>query len=274
MDITCPLRVSGNYTISGSLIEKSTVPPRVGKNIDLRNNKIKKLENLPNNTDYSVFLDENYLESLEGSPEKVGGDFSFDRQNFENGFLSLKGSPREIGGTFTGTYNRIKTMDGCPEVIGESLDLSNNNLKDLTGNLKAVNGRIRLERNDLATLEGLPLGVRTSDIECGKNLIPPAVLKSVYNDASSMKSWLAAYLKLSATERFKRMGKAERDPIRDRITPEIIAKSPVSIAPIWKDHDLMNDPVVKRLITKSGINNSEVFKAAASTSADLLDLGF
>lgn len=273
LEDSCPLEVTGNYSIKDSKITKSIMPPKIGKNIDMPRNKIDELVGFPNRVTGSVYLNGNKLGSLVGSPDYVGGDFNLSDQS-HTGPFSLKGSPKEVKGGFFAEGISIETLQGCPEVVDGALNLRRNNLIDLKGNLKSVKGRIYVEQNNIATLEGLPLGISTYLIDCAKNLIPPAVLKSTYKDASNYKSWLAAYLKLSATERFKRMGKAERDPIRDRITPEIIAKSPVSISPIWKDTEIMNDPVVKRLIKKSGIDNDDVFKSAATTASDLSDLGF
>ena len=273
LDSSCPLEVTGNYSIKNTKITKSIMPPKIGKDINMANNQIDKLEGFPTRVTGSVYLDGNNLSSLVGSPDYVEGLFSISKQS-HTGPFSLKGSPKEVKGRFNAEGLSIETLEECPEIVEGGLNLNGNNLTDLRGNLKSVKGSIHVENNDIATLEGLPLGIPTYQINCAKNLIPPAVLKSTYKDASDYKSWLASYLKLSATERFKRMGKAQRDPIRDRITPEIIAKSPVSISPIWKDTEIMNDPVVKRLIKKSGIDNNDVFKSAATTASDLSDLGF
>jgi len=274
----CPDSVGGGLNISVNKFKELVIPGFIGKWLDISDNSLTSLDGCPEEVNGYFKCNDNKLSNLIGGPVKVTGDYDCSDQRGEGSF-KLDGCAKEIGESFRCVNNYIETLEGGPEKVGSGLDLENNKLIDLKGSLKEVgtSGRyysIDVKRNNIATLEGLPLSVSASNIECSKNLIPPAVLKEVYRDAQRMKSWIAAYLELSATERFKRMGKAQRDPIRDRITPEVIKKNPAALGPVWKNTNLMSDPVVSRLIKKSGVKQDDSFMDDVELTSDLDDLGF
>lgn len=276
----CPLEVNGKINISNNILEAVILPPKVDGGIQMSRNKLKSLEGSPEICEGDFRCELNNLPNLEGGPKETKGDYICTEQRDlgESRFI-LIGCAEKIHGNFECTHNRLTSLEGGPVEVGGVLKLHHNELVDLKGSLRKVMtdsgyGNIDVQYNRLATLEGLPLGVSGYSIECGKNMMQANVMKSTYRDATSMKSWIAAYLKLAATQRFKRMSKAQRDPIVERITPELIAKNPIALAPIWKDEELLNDPVIKRRIKQSGITKDDAFKKDIGLSSDLLDLGF
>ncbi len=64
----------------------------------------------------------NYLESLKGSPQYVGGDFYCDY----NQLMSLKGSPQHINGHFFCHHNQLTSLEYFPEKINVNIFLNNN----------------------------------------------------------------------------------------------------------------------------------------------------
>jgi len=271
----CPENVEGSLDISSNEIKTVTLPPKVDGSISLNNNAIESLEGCPEEIAGDFSCSENNLTNLEGGPKIVNGDYHCEYQNstYESTF-NLKGCAETIKGSFIAKSNKLKTLEGGPMEVEGRVELSHNELEDLKGNWKKIGGRLDVEQNNLSTLEGIPLGMSTWGIECKGNLMQPKVMKETYNDASEMESWIAAYLKLAATQRFKRMGKKERDPIVAKITPELIAKNPIAMAPIWRDTELLNDPVIKRRIKQSGITKDDAFKKNVNMVADLAELGF
>jgi hypothetical protein len=54
------------------------------------------------------------LESLEGCPKIVGGNFLC----FANFLISLVGGPSKVGGNFVASNNSLKTLEGAPDHVG------------------------------------------------------------------------------------------------------------------------------------------------------------
>lgn len=275
LEYLCPLEVDGEYNISNNDLTKAILPPKITGGIKMDNNLIESLEGCPEKVDGEFNIRNNNLKSLKGGPIEVNGDYNCASQkNLQINKFDLTGCAKIIKGKFLCSANNLNSLEGGPVEVEYGMDLSNNNLLDLKGNFKIVNGSINVDDNELASLEGLPLSVRSSSVSCKKNKMQARVMKDTFNDARTLKSWIAAYLKLAATQRFKRMGKSERDPIVAKITPEILAKNPVALAPIWKDEELLNDPVIKRRIKQSGVTKDEAFKKDVELISDLGELGF
>jgi len=271
----CPLEVEKSIDLSNNSLTKVLLPQNMRGNIYLGYNLIESLEGCPEEIEGGFIVDNNNLKNLIGGPEKVGAEYSCSSQKGlgDTGF-SLEGCAKVIKGKFICTRNGLETLAGGPEKVGNGIDIAHNKLVDLKGNFKSVSGYVEAGFNRLVSVEGLPLDMSSNRFGLSKNLIQAKVIKETYADAVKMKSWMAAYLKLAATQRFKRMGKAERDPIVSRITPELIAKNPIALAPIWKDEELLNDPVIKRRIKKSGISKDDAFQKNVGIASDLLALGF
>ena len=94
----------------------------------------------------------NYLTSLEGSPQTVGGHF--DCSN--NKLTSLEESPKTVGGDFYGSYNKLTSLKGSPKTVGGDFYCSDNKLTSLEGSPKTVGGDFNGFRNQLTSLEGSP----------------------------------------------------------------------------------------------------------------------
>jgi hypothetical protein len=69
----------------------------------------------------------NYLESLEGFPNEVGGDFDC---SYNYRLYSLEGGPSEVGGSFYCRGNDLRSLAGCPNEVGGGFNCSNNMFKD------------------------------------------------------------------------------------------------------------------------------------------------
>jgi hypothetical protein len=69
------------------------------------------------------------------------------------------------------------------------------------------------------------------------------------------------------------MSKAQRDPIRDMLTPEYLKSKVMSLNKIWRT-DIIEDPSVKRALRKAGVDKDTEFKDDVDLGADLSGIGF
>ena len=94
----------------------------------------------------------NQLTSLEGAPEKVGGNFYCSY----NQLTSLEGAPREVSGDFYCLYNQLISLEGAPREVKRDFDCSSNQLTSLEGAPREVKRDFYCDRNQLTSLEGAP----------------------------------------------------------------------------------------------------------------------
>jgi len=246
-----PTEVTGDLTLRGSKFKSlEGCTPIVGGSFDCSNQK-----------------GEMSLTSLKGGPTKVGEGYNCS----DNSIDSLEGAPEEIGVSFNCSDNNLRTLEGGPNSVGGSFNCSDNELETLKGFPKNFTGyRVQANSNDLYSLEGIGLKNSVST-ELKRNLFPASVLTNVLNKAREYESWTAAYLWLLTDSRFQRMSKAQRDPIRNLLTPENLKGKSITLGKIWKS-DLIENPAVKRALKKANI--SQEFKDDAELGADLSDIGF
>ena len=95
----------------------------------------------------------NQLTSLEGCPEKVGGDFYC----YYNNITSLEGCPEKVGGDFDCGYNQLTSLEGCPKKVGGSFDCSYCSGNQLTSLEGCPDARaIHCVNNKITSFEGIP----------------------------------------------------------------------------------------------------------------------
>jgi hypothetical protein len=121
----------------------------------------------------------NKLESLSGSPEKVGVSFFCHR----NRLISLDSAPRVVGKAFICRSNKLTSLKGAPESINGNFDCADNELVSLTGAPRAVNGSFDCSNNKLTTLKGIPQYVQMV-LYCSGNPIPGDILRQYENTSS------------------------------------------------------------------------------------------
>jgi hypothetical protein len=133
----------------------------------------------------------NYLTSLEGAPQEVGGDFhcsynkltslegapkkvvgGFDCSNSQ--LISLEGAPQEVGGDFDCSYNKLTSLEGTPQEVGGDFDCSFNDLTSLEGAPQVVTGHFSCSANELTSLKGSPQEVG-GDFDCSYNKLTSLV---------------------------------------------------------------------------------------------------
>jgi len=94
----------------------------------------------------------NYLTSLEGAPQEVGGDFDCSY----NKLTSLEGTPQEVGGDFDCSFNDLTSLEGAPQVVTGHFSCSANELTSLKGSPQEVGGDFDCSYNKLTSLVGAP----------------------------------------------------------------------------------------------------------------------
>ena len=105
------------------------------------------------------------LESLEGCPHTVGGNFDCST----NKIKSLKGSPKTVGGDFDCKYNKLKSLENGPETVGGDFECDYNQLTNLVGAPKTVGGNFWCNNNQIKSFEGVPKF--TGNFHCDYNPI-------------------------------------------------------------------------------------------------------
>ena len=85
--------------------------------------------------DFKLSLE--YLTSLEGSPQEVGGDFNCERCR---SFKSLKGGPQKVGGDYLCMETSLESLEGAPKIISGDFWCSRTQVKSLEGGPQEVGG--------------------------------------------------------------------------------------------------------------------------------------
>lgn len=94
------------------------------------------------------------LESLEGSPQDVGGIFCCSN----NPLKSLKGGPQKVSKAFDCSNCELQSLEGSPSRVG-NFNCSHNQLRSLSGSPSRVDGKFECGSNLLISLEGGPTRV-------------------------------------------------------------------------------------------------------------------
>ena len=135
----CPESVTGNFMCNSTGIETlEGGPSYAGGNYDANNcTYLVSLEGAPRKIDgnFQVGIHgtsverTGKIESLNGGPVIVGGDFDCKNNNLN----SLKGGPKEVGGKYVCSGNNLTSIEGAPnKKIGFLLFSDKNPLSDLT----------------------------------------------------------------------------------------------------------------------------------------------
>lgn len=267
--------VTGSFSIKADLKSLRGFPEKIGGSLDISSNSLENLSGCTQEIGGAFNCSNNALTSLEGGPKKVNGDYNCRANELD----SLKGCPEEAD-SFNCSNNRLQTLEGGPKRVQKSFDASGNYLSTLEGFPSDFDGwRVDVKNNNLWTAEGIDITGSSKTLEAKKNLYPESVLKQVYSKAREYDSWVAAYLWLITTERFKRMSKAQRDPVRDYLSSETLRTKVMGLSKIWKT-DVVQDPAVKRILKKAGLMDKsgnikdDGFKQDVELGSDLDDLGF
>jgi hypothetical protein len=93
-----------------------------------------------------IFQAETQIETLDGFPQKVGGNFDCSR----NGVGSLEGGPKEVGGDYICSFNRLKDFKHAPENINGNFSAR------FSGELLSFDGLPKSIVGDLDLRDGYP----------------------------------------------------------------------------------------------------------------------
>ena len=90
--------------------------------VDLTGRELTELPLVFNRVYGSFLIQDNELETLEGSPAIVDVDFLA----YNNKLKTLKGGPIKVGGEYSVSYNYLTNLDGAPEEVGSYFEVSFN----------------------------------------------------------------------------------------------------------------------------------------------------
>jgi len=124
----------------------------VTEDFDCLYTQLESLEGAPQKVDGNFVCSDNGLQSLAGAPQKVFGDFNCS----DNGLQSLAGAPQEVGGDFNCSFNQLQSLEGAPRKIDGDFDCSYNQLQSLAGAPQKVFGDFNCSDNGLQSLAGAP----------------------------------------------------------------------------------------------------------------------
>lgn len=136
------------------------VKPHVG-NLNLTDKRIFEFVDLPYEVTGDFTCNSNPLDSLEGCPQIIGGDFIC---NLNNNLITLEGGPIQVGGNYYAFGNSLKNLVGAPETIYGLFKCSYNHLESLEGAPKEINGLFDCTGNAKITKEMLQELRKTSRI--------------------------------------------------------------------------------------------------------------
>lgn len=263
-------KIQGDFVINKDLVSLEGCPTEVQGYFKIDSRELESLVGSPRIVKSDYRINNSKIQNLVGCPDFVGRDFEL---GGNKNLSSLQGSENcEVKNCFEVHGCNLTSLEGGPKVFdGSIFRCGNNGLQTLSGapaSSKAY--QINCEDNPgLYSLEGLPLN-NVCSVNARKCLFPEAVLKEVYAKAREYNSWTAAYFYLLKDERFKRMSKAQRDPIRAAISPEALQSKSFALSSIWKD-PIMDDPAVKRLMKKVQLSDQQI--SDTEMMSDFEDLG-
>jgi hypothetical protein len=277
-------RVEGDFSVAScNFISMEGFPVEITGYLQANGNKFEDLKGCPQKIGGAFQLNGNReLKSLVGCPDEIKGNFIIESCT---SLTSLEGSPRKVGGFMNCSYTSIKSLKGAPEEIGSELRSVSFNADDCysLSSLEGAPVLLNTQENqdssygkdytfincpNLYSLEGLPLD-RNYSVSLEKNGLRPSILKKALNVAKKTRSWIVAYLSMFTDPDFIKTGKAPKDPIREKITPDNIKKEidengerfVVGMKEIWKD------PRIKKIM--KDIDMPEERKEEASLLANL-----
>ena len=148
----------------------------VFENVNISNQKLKKLPFRFQKVGGDFSCDDNQLTSLAGAPREVGGDFFCSH----NQLTSLAGAPQKVGGVFLCRNNRLTSLAGAPREVGGNFLCSHNQLTSLAGAPQKVGGGFYCDDNQLTSLVGAPQKVG-GGFYCDDNRLPEGELLKTLN---------------------------------------------------------------------------------------------
>jgi hypothetical protein len=117
-------------------------------------NSIESVEGSPNFVGGSFNLAQNNIKNLKGCTKEIGGDFIM----YSNDLVSLEGGPTKANSSMDYLIymnSNLRSLSGCPEET-QDFDASSCDLQSLEGAPRIVNGYFNVSENKLTSLEGSP----------------------------------------------------------------------------------------------------------------------
>ena len=109
----------------------------------------------------------------------------------DNWLKSLEGAPQSVGGDFYCIYNRLTSLVGAPLKVGWSFHCEHNELTSLVGAPQEVGGSFNCGDNSLTSLVGAPLKVGRQ-LWCDNNPVSQKTLKAIFEKMQKGHSFLIA----------------------------------------------------------------------------------
>jgi hypothetical protein len=98
------------------------------------------------------------INSLEGCPQKIEGDFFCDNNHLK----SLEGGPTDVQASYFCGYCGLESMKGCPEVVNDVLNCESNRLKSFEFFPSHVENTIDASCNLIESLHNIHLQIKSA----------------------------------------------------------------------------------------------------------------
>lgn len=233
----------------------------------------------------NLFLNNNYLSSLDGCPEEIGGSLDVSECNLN----SLEGCAKKVVGNFDCSENTLASLKGGPEYVGGYYDCGKNNITSLEGIASNRVKWIDASDNQIYSVIDMPSGLVNAKVGLNKNALPLEILRSQQefvdnNDRITFRDWFLNTLERAEEQRYsplprmlemfndKKRKEAVEQFIKMSKIPDISKESPKKLAPIASGIN-PDSPFMDYVRSNKNLF-SEEFLDSLEISTDLKDLGF
>lgn len=304
--IGCPSEVGSEFNCSGNLLSSLEGGPKKAPNYFCANNYLISLGGIsedvqnisaPGNSlenilalngrsiKKNLFLNNNFLKSLEGCPKEIGGSLDVSECNLS----SLKGCSIKVDKNFDCSTNQLVSLEGGPSFVGGYYDCGNNLITSLEGIASNKMKWIDASNNQIYSVIDLPTGLVNAKVGLHKNALPLEILRSQQEFVEdkgdvNLRNWLEFTLKNETNQRYSpltRMIERFNDNRRKDAVIKFIEKT--DLAGISKDNPKLlapiaagvnkNSPMVEYINSNKDLFSDE-FLDSLEISSDLKDLGF
>jgi hypothetical protein len=304
--IGCPSEVGSEFNCSGNLLSSLEGGPKKAPDYFCANNYLISLDGIsedaqnisaPGNSlenilalngrsiKENLFLNNNFLKSLEGCPKEIGGSLDISECNLS----SLKGCSIKVDKNFDCSANQLDSLEGGPSFVGGYYDCGNNSITSLEGIASNKMKWIDASNNQIYSVIDLPTGLVNAKVGLHKNALPLEILRSQQEFVEdkgdiNLRNWLEFTLKNEMNQRYSpltRMIEMFNDNRRKDAVIKFIEKT--DLAGISQDNPKLLAPIASGVnknspmaeyINKNKDLFSDEFLDSLEISSDLKDLGF
>jgi len=303
----CPSEVGSEFNCSGNLLSSLEGGPKKAPDYFCANNYLTSLDGIaedaqnisaPGNSLENIsaingrqirenlFLNNNFLKSLEGCPKEIGGSLDISECNLS----SLDGCPVKVAKNFDCSANNLTSLEGGPNFVGGYYDCGKNKLTSLQGISDNKVKWIDASNNQIYSVVNMPTGLANAKVALQGNALPLEILRSQQEFIDSnaqrpdLQGWMEHTLKKDKDQRYsplfrilqflndKKSEKIVSTFVNETGLSEISKENPKLLAPLATG--IEPDSPFRKYVNSNKNLFSKEFLDSLEISSDLKDLGF